>query len=99
MTGEKRTEIRMRCYTTLCIPYVSLHNPPYSRKQCMQGEVEIYREYTEWYSISFLFLFFFHQSFLYPIKIIICKMFLFTSFNPFFSPNFERAKVNNIQFF
>ena len=29
----------------------------------------IYREYTECYSISFLFLFFFHQSSLYPIKI------------------------------
>ena len=28
-----------------------------------------YREYTECYSISFLFLFFFHQSSLYPIKI------------------------------
>ena len=28
----------------------------------------IYREYTECYSISFLFLFFFHQSSLYPIK-------------------------------
>ena len=29
----------------------------------------IYREYTECYSISFLFLFFFHQSSLYPVKI------------------------------
>ena len=29
----------------------------------------IYREYTECYSISFLFLFFFHQSSPYPIKI------------------------------
>ena len=28
----------------------------------------IYKEYTECYSISFLFLFFFHQSSLYPIK-------------------------------
>ena len=25
MTGEKRTETRMRCYNTLCIPYISLH--------------------------------------------------------------------------
>ena len=29
----------------------------------------IYREFTECYSISFLFQFFFHQSSLYPIKI------------------------------
>ena len=29
----------------------------------------------------------------------ICKMFLFTSLYPFFSPNFERAKVNNIPIF
>ena len=71
MTGEKRTETRMRCYNTLCIPYISLHDPPYSHIQCMhagRGGV-IYREYTECYSISFLFLFFFHQSSLYPIKI------------------------------
>ena len=26
MTGEKRTETRMRCYNTLCIPYISLHS-------------------------------------------------------------------------
>ena len=58
----------------------------------------IYREYTECYSISFLFLFFFHQSSLYPIKIF-AKCFLFTSLYPFFSPNFERAKVNNIPIF
>ena len=71
MTGEKRTETRMRCYDTLCIPYISLHDPPYSYIQCMhagRGGV-IYREYTECHSISFLFLFFFHQSSLYPIKI------------------------------
>ena len=71
MTGEKRTETRMRCYNTLCIPCISLHDPPYSHIQCMhagRGGV-IYREYTECYSISFLFLFFFHQSSLYPIKI------------------------------
>ena len=35
----------------------------------------IYREYTECYSISFLLLFFFHKSSLYPIKIFA----LFTS--------------------
>ena len=70
MTGEKRTETRMRCYNTLCIPYISLHDPPYSHNYTMhagRGGV-IYREYTECYSISFLFLFFFHQSSLYPIK-------------------------------
>ena len=36
---------------------------------CREGHGVIYREYTECYSISFLFLFFFHQSSLYPIKI------------------------------
>ena len=59
----------------------------------------IYREYTECYSISFLFLFFFHQSSLYSIKIFAKFMFLFTTLYPFFSPNFERAKVNNIPIF
>ena len=66
MTGEKRTETRTRCYNTLCIPYISLHDPPYNTRE---GRGVIYREYTECYSISFLFLFFFHQSSLYPIKI------------------------------
>ena len=37
MTGEKRTETRMRCYNTLCIPYISLHDPPYSHIQCMHA--------------------------------------------------------------
>ena len=75
MTGEKRTETRMRCYNTLCIPYISLHDPPYTTlptviyNACREGwSAVIYREYTECYSISFLFLFFFHQSSLYPIK-------------------------------
>ena len=69
MTGEKRTETRMRCYNTLCIPYLSLHDPPYSLNTMHAGRGGvIYREYTECYSISFLFLFFFHQSSLYPIK-------------------------------
>ena len=35
MTGEKRTETRMRCYNTLCIPYISLHDPPYSHCVCV----------------------------------------------------------------
>ena len=73
MTGEKRTETRMRCYNTLCIPYISLHPDPSLHAcivyDCREGHGVIYREYTECYSISFLFLFFFHQSSLYPIKI------------------------------
>ena len=27
MTGEKRTETRMRCYNTLCIPYIHITPP------------------------------------------------------------------------
>ena len=46
---------------------------------CREGHGVIYREYTECYSISFLFLFFFHQSSLYPIKIfakcLVCILF------------------------
>ena len=70
MTGEKRTETRMRCYNTLCIPYISLHPSlqSYTMHACREGWSDI-MEYTECYSISFLFLFFFHQSSLYPIKI------------------------------
>ena len=51
MTGEKRTETRMRCYNTLCIPYISLHDPPYSHIRTMHAERGgvIYREYTECY--------------------------------------------------
>ena len=53
----------------------------------------IYREYTECYSIS--------CSFFTSHPYILSKicMFLFTSLYPFFSPNFERAKVNNIPIF
>ena len=71
MSGEKRTETRMRCYNTLCIPYISLHPSLHACivYDCREGRGVIYREYTECYSISFLFLFFFHHSSLYPIKI------------------------------
>ena len=57
-------------YNTLCIPYISLHPSLHTLYvyDCREGRGVIYREYTESYSISFLFLFFFHQSSLYPIK-------------------------------
>ena len=46
---------------------------------CREGRGVIYREYTECYSISFLFLFFFHQSSLYRIKIFAkCFYLLYT---------------------
>ena len=70
MTGEKITETRMRCYNTLFIPYYhSMTLPTVIYNACREGWSDIYREYTECYSISFLFLLFFHQSSLYPIKI------------------------------
>ena len=57
MTGEKRTETRMRCYNTLCIPYISLHPSLHACivYDCREGRGVIYREYTECYSISVLF--------------------------------------------
>ena len=70
MTGEKRTETRMRCYNTVYSLYITPR--PSLQSYTMhagRGGGVIYREYTECYSISFLFLFFFHQSSLYPIKI------------------------------
>ena len=100
MTGEKRTETRMRCYNTLCIPYISLHDPPYSHIQCMhagRGGV-IYREYTECYSISFLFLFFFHQSSLYPIKIF-AKCFYLLVCILFSAPTLSELKLIIFLFF
>ena len=93
MTGEKRTETRMRCYNTLCIPYIRI-TPPLTAcivYDCREGRGVIYREYTECYSTSSLFLFFFHQSSLYPIKIFLKKLYLLVCI--LFSPNFERAKV------
>ena len=47
---------------------------------CREGHGVIYREYTECYSISFLFLFFFHQSSLYPIKIFAKCFYLLVSY-------------------
>ena len=83
MTGEKRTETRMRCYNTLCIPYISLHPSLHACivYDCREGRGVIYREYTECYSISFLFLFFFHQSSLYPIKIFAKCFYLLVEYN------------------
>ena len=49
---------------TLCIPIILYHSttlPTATRAQCMQGQVE-------WNTQSVSILFFFHQSFLYPIK-------------------------------
>ena len=48
MTGEKRTETRMRCYNTLCIPYISLHPSLHACivYDCREGRGVIYREYT-----------------------------------------------------
>ena len=66
MTGEKRTETRMRCYNTVYSLYIT-PRPSYTMHAGRGGV--IYREYTECCSISFLFLFFFRQSSLYPIKI------------------------------
>ena len=103
MTGEKRTETRMRCYNTLCIPYNYITpRPSYSHIQCMhagRGGV-IYREYTECYSISFLFLFFFHQSSLYPIKIfakcfylLVCILFSAPTLSELKLPIFRELSV------
>ena len=49
---------------------------------CREGRGVIYREYTECYSISFLFLFFFHQSSLYPIKIFAKCFYLLVYMGP-----------------
>ena len=101
MTGEKRTETRMRCYNTLCIPYISLHpSLQSSHIQYMhagRGGV-IYREYTECYSISFLFLFFFHQSSLYPIKIF-AKCFYLLVCILFSAPTLSELKLIIFLFF
>ena len=101
MTGEKRTETRMRCYNTLCIPYISLHPSLHACivYDCREGRGVIYREYTECYSISFLFLFFFHQSSLYPIKIF-AKCFYLLVCILFSAPTLSELKlINNIPIF
>ena len=71
MTGEKRTETRMRCYNTMCVPYISLHPSLHALYMIVGRVVEWYIGNTQCYSISFLFLFFFHQSSLYPNKIFV----------------------------
>ena len=58
----------------------------------------IYREYTECYSISFLFLFFFHQSSLYPIKIF-AKCFYLQVCILFSAPNLSELKLIIFLFF
>ena len=62
MTGEKRTETRM--INTLCIPFISLHPTLHALYDCREG----CGGNIQCYSISFLFLFFFHQSSPYPNK-------------------------------
>ena len=93
MTGEKRTETRMRCYNTLCIttPRPSLQS---YTMHAGRGGV-IYGEYTECYSISFLFLFFFHQSSLYPNKIF-AKCFVCILFS---APTLSELKLLIFLFF
>ena len=58
---------------TLCvyIPYIyhSTTLPTVIHNACREGWSDIYIGNTQSVSISFLFLFFFHQSSLYPIKI------------------------------
>ena len=58
---------------TLCVfpIYISLH--PSLHALCM---INHYSGFTEYYSISFLFLFFFHLSSLYPIKIFVKYFYL-----------------------
>ena len=46
MIGEKRTETRIRCYDTLCIPYISLHPSLHALYDCREGRGVIYREYS-----------------------------------------------------
>ena len=58
----------------------------------------IYREYTECYSISFLFLFFFHQSSLYPIKIF-AKCFYLLVCILFSAPTLSELKLIIIPIF
>ena len=64
---------------------------------CREGRGVIYREYTECYSISFLFLFFFHQSSLYPIKIIAKCFYLLVFFTKPCDLVFERKGTGSIQ--
>ena len=68
MTGEKITETGMRCYNTLYSLYITPRPSLQSYTMHAGRGGVIYMEYTECYSISFLFLLFFHQSSLYPIK-------------------------------
>ena len=58
----------------------------------------INREYTECYSISFLFLFFFHQSSLYPIKIF-AKCFYLLVCILFSAPTLSELKLIIIPIF
>ena len=47
MTGEKRTETRMRCYIALCVFPIITPRPSYTMHAGRGGV--IYREYTECY--------------------------------------------------
>ena len=72
MTGEKRTETRMRCQHSVysLYMYITPPLPACIMYDCREGRGVIIGN-TQSVSISFLFLFFFHQSSLYPIKIFV----------------------------
>ena len=69
MTGEKKNRNK-NGMLTLCIPYChSMTLPTIIHNACREGWIDIRIGNTQSVSIPFLFLFFFHQSSLYPIKI------------------------------
>ena len=88
MTGEKRTNKNEML--TLCVfpIYITPPLPACIMYDCREGRGVIYIGNTQSVSISFLFLFFFHQSSLYPIKIFAKCLYLLVIFmEAIFSPS------------
>ena len=93
----------MRCYNkhsvySLYILYITPRPSLQSYTMRAGKGGVIYREYTECYSISFLFLFFFHQSSLYPIKIF-AKCFYLLVCILFSAPTLSELKLIIFLFF
>ena len=90
MTGEKRTETRMRCYNTLCIPctYITPPLPACIVYDCREGHTGNTQSVIASHSCFYSFF----TSHPYILSKYL-QMFLFTSLYPFSAPTLSELKL------